>query len=905
MKLDLSGLWDVAFEESGSKLRYIDTIKLPSTTEQAGLGKESNDKTTLYLGRKRPVCGGVWYKRKFKIPTQWEDHYIRLILERSKFTKVWIDNKLIGESYETLIPQKYELGQIGPGEHEIVVRVDNDLTKYKCFPESLYNGHQYTEHTQTNWNGILGELYLESHKGIYIDKVFTHRLENELLIDILINQIERRVDEEPTISVCIFDLQTQRQMYESKQKLQSNEIKVSVLNELLKEWDEYNQSLYEIRINIQNENNEKLTEDFVVVTGRRFVEVQRHELRINHKRISLRGSLDCAIYPLTGACPFTVKEWEDILNKIKEFGMNHYRFHSWCPPKAAFIAADRLGMYLQVELSCFANALYQKEDEKYDEVIKQYLYDQSVKVLEEFGNHPSFVLFAIGNEMVGNLNAYNELLKYLKKVRTDILYSQGANNFLENPLPCEEDQFFVSMRTKPGKNIRASYSHNDLPLGSIQRKEILGTLPSYEQEAKEMTIPLIAHEIGQYQSFPLLRDRHKYIGPLRGDVYSVLEEKLKKKGLLLKEEDFYYASGALLVECYKAEIEANLRTKDMSGFQLLGLQDFTGQGTALIGLLDSFLENKGFIKAKDFRKFCNDTVVMATLSKYCFDFNEDIPFEIFIYNYSRENKKDTLSVELKVGEKVIASNNTENVVSENQRVSKVMEGILLPKGLDTAFEAKLHITYGEYENEYFIWLYPAIDTLVDERALSIKKKKNESNNIIEFEVYNEGNQHVWVTNTYNEKANQILNNNENVLLCTSKFDKCIEGFFSSDFWCYPMFEEACIKAGNSVAPGTMGLLIDTNHLAMKHFPTRKYSQWQWHQIVSNGVGVILDEETNYHIIVQVIDNFDRNHVLGLIYEKKTDKGKLLVCASDLLENLHIPEMKQLYSSLLKYILSTT
>jgi Glycosyl hydrolases family 2, TIM barrel domain len=822
MKLDLSGIWEVAFEQDCEK-EYKDIIKLPATTEQAGLGKREYKESTLYLGRKWPICGAVWYRRKFVVPAQWDNQYISLYLERSKFTKVWIDEKLIGESYETIIAQRFELGKIVAGEHEIIIRVDNDLAKYECFPESLYNGHQYTEHTQTNWNGILGEMYLESHQGIYIEKVITHRQKKELRINIITNTTQDVILLDANILVYIYDVDTKNIVYQFEDKLKDKIVGISVLNDILKEWDEYTKSLYQIEIAIINPKGEYLCEKYSVYTGRRFVESKGHELRINHRRISLRGSLDCAIYPLTGACPFDIESWVGILGKIKEFGMNHYRFHSWCPPRSAFIAADQLGMYLQVELSCFANGFYQKEDEKYDNTLENYLYDQSIKVLEEFGNHPSFVLFAVGNEMIGNIKAFNELLIRLKETRTDILFSQGANNFLEDPIIGEEDQFFVTMRTKPGKNIRASFSHNDLPLGTIQEKGILGTLNTYEEEAKESSIPLIAHEIGQYQSFPYIEDSKKYTGPLRGDVYTILEQRLKEKGLLEKNKDFYYASGALLVECYKAEIEANLRTSRMSGFQLLGLQDFTGQGTALVGVMDGFLDNKGFIEAKDFKKFCNEVVVMATLPKYCYTIGEDIPVKIYVYNYSGKNKEDTLVVSLKLGEELIASLCENKVLSKQQNVEKVLEGVLPTADVKKAYELTLHVSYGEYENEYSIWVYPKNETLLDEIRMNASKSDRI---VIEFTATNQENSKVWVTNTYNENVDKILEKEGVVFLCTSKHEESIEGLFASDFWCYPMFKEACIKSQNPVAPGTLGLLIDAKHPSMDLFPTKNHSQWE-------------------------------------------------------------------------------
>jgi hypothetical protein len=55
--------------------------------------------------------------------------------------------------------------------------------------------------------------------------------------------------------------------------------------------------------------------------------------------------------------------------------------------------------------------------------------------------------------------------------------------------------------------------------------------------------------------------------------------------------------------CYKADIEAALRTKDFGGFQLLDLHDFPGQGTALVGVLDPFWGEKGYISPAEYKRF--------------------------------------------------------------------------------------------------------------------------------------------------------------------------------------------------------------------------------------------------------------------------------------------------------------
>ena len=82
----------------------------------------------------------------------------------------------------------------------------------------------------------------------------------------------------------------------------------------------------------------------------------------NGHRIFLRGKHDAAVWPLTGHVEMSVEGWMKYLGTCKEYGINHVRFHSWCPPEAAFVAADSLGIYLQPELSFWGS--FDKKDER-------------------------------------------------------------------------------------------------------------------------------------------------------------------------------------------------------------------------------------------------------------------------------------------------------------------------------------------------------------------------------------------------------------------------------------------------------------------------------------------------------------------------------------------------------------
>lgn len=857
-------------------LIFEDTIILPSTTEISKKGKYfSNPKQKVHLNRKYPFTGKSYYRREVEIPSEWKGKRIELILERTKFTKIYWDGVCVSSSHETLIPQHHELKLDNlTGCHELIIEVDNDLISYPDFPASLYNGHQYTEHTQTNWNGILGEIYLEAyHPLISLEQVIVRKGEADDEVTCDLELISSQTEQE-----MILELQVGKEKLKEIQHVKRGKNQFRSLLKMpspLELWDEFNPALYPVSLKVYVEDN--LQACYEEQIGFYTVNSKEKAIWLNGKKVFLRGNIDCAIYPLTGAAPMDEIEWRKIFNIYKEYGLNHCRFHSWCPPKNAFRVADEMGIYLQVELSCFANGLYESTHKGYDEVLNRYLYDQAVKVVKTYGNHPSFILFAVGNEMVGDLETFNDLLRQLKNIRPDKLYSQGANNFLENPICCKEDQYWVTMRTtSSGGNIRASYSHGDLPLGHIQEGNRQGTFVAYNEAVEQSQLPLISHEIGQYQVFPNFNEIADYTGVLESTALQLYKEKFRKRGLLDLTKDFFEASGKLAVQCYKEDIETIFRTKGMSGFQLLSLQDYPGQGMALIGILDSFWKSKGLIVPETWRQFCNDQVVLAQFERYTYFSGETISLEVSMCNYGMQDLVDeVVHIELRGNSIVLEERAIKGVRVRRGDVSKVGMVELATQTVHKPVACELILKCRDLVNSYPIWIYP--------RDLMVPSEN------------------VYVTKVLDQRANDYLEKGKNVLLLSDQLEQSLEAGFTPDFWCYPMFKEACEGKGEKVAPGTMGLLIQAEHPALAMFPTDTYASWQWQQIVTKSKPVILDDRMDgYKIIAEVIDNFDRAHRLGLIYEQKVHKGKLIICTVDLLAYTEIPDVRQLYNSLLSY-----
>jgi hypothetical protein len=191
---------------------------------------------------------------------------------------------------------------------------------------------------------------------------------------------------------------------------------------------------------------------------------------------------------------------------------------------------------------------------------------------------------------------------------------------------------------------------------------------------------------------------------------------------------------------------------------------------------------------------------------------------------------------------------------------------------------KIEIQGTKFVNNYNIWVYPA---KVD---LTVPKK-------------------LIVSESLDERTINQLESGGDVFLLPrlGELKNSIKGSFQTDFWCFPMFRRAAERNKVEVAPGTLGILCDPAQPALAYFPTEFHSNWQWWHLVKNSRPVILDETSpEYRPLIQVIDNFERNHKLGLIFEAKVGKGKLLVCSIDLLGNKDKPEARQLFYSLLQY-----
>lgn len=897
-RIDLAGSWsfkadpaDKGETEQWYNKKFTEQVKLPGSMTTNGKGedisvntdwtgsildsswffspeyaqyrKKGNIKIPFWLQPNKYYKGAAWYQKTVSIPASWKNKHIEFFAERSHWeNKVWIDDNYVDMKTSLGTPDVFDLTNfLSPGEHKITVRIDNRVKDI----DVGQNSHSISDHTQSNWNGMVGKIFLSAQSQTFIDniqlypdinkkQVVAHirvKSETPQKISLLLSaNTDTRNAEQLKPLVNSFDLQTKDSLFEI----------VYNMGERPLLWDEFHPNIYSLKVQIKSNDG---TNEKQVQFGMREFASEGTQFTINGRKTFLRGTLECAIFPKTGYPPTDLSSWMHLFQKAKSYGLNHMRFHSWCPPEAAFAAADKLGFYLQIECSSWANQGAVIGDGK---PLDQFIYDESNRMVKSYGNHPSFCMMTYGNEPDGmNYKEYlTAFVKYWKQKDNRRLYTTAAgwpvvpeNNYNNTPEPRIQSW---------GEGLK-----------SIINSEPQKTNYDWASIISKWQHPTVSHEIGQWCVYPDFKEIKKYTGVLKAKNFEIFQDKLKEHGLLNLADSFLLASGKLQALCYKADIEAALRTKGMGGFQLLDLHDFPGQGTALVGVLNPFWEDKGYITAKKYSEFCNSIVPLARFPKMIYLNDEELMVPVEIAQFGENELKNTIP------KWRIIDANGKDVFHGQFTATDIPVGNGLQLGtikqtlasIKKPVKLTLLVSVNGYQNSWDFFVYPSAVTTV--------------------------NKDILITQELNKEAINKLNEGGKVLLTLKKGTikqqngGSIAVGFSSIFW--------NTAWTNKQPPHTLGVLCNPNHPALKYFPTDYYSNWQWWDAMSHSDAIILDSVANgLKPIVRVIDDWFTARSLGLLFECKVGKGKLLVSSIDLLLNQEKrPEARQLIYSLLKYM----
>jgi hypothetical protein len=898
--IDLSGQWsfqtdslDKGIEQNWYSKKLNDVIQLPGSMLTNGKGNDvtaatkwtggiwnndwytkpeyakyrepGNIKISFWLQPLKYYTGAAWYQKEVDIPATWKERAVELFLERCHWeTTLWIDDKKVGMQNALCAPHAYDLSKIiTAGKHTITLRIDNRVKDIDPGPDA----HSISDNTQTNWNGIIGEMKLISRPAVYIGDVqlFPDIDKKIVTANISINNITgKEADYKLQLTAVTKNTSSESSIPAITKDIHvdSDTTHITIVYPMGNDpllWDEFHPNVYTMNLELSGEKgNDKRSVDF----GMRKFSTSGTQIIVNGRPTFLRGTLECAIFPKTGFPPTTEDAWDRIFRICKSYGLNHVRFHSWCPPEAAFEAADKAGMYLSIESSAWATVGNGRP-------IDQYIYDESNRIVATFGNHPSFCMMPYGNEAGGD-SAEKYLTRFVQywKAKDKRRIYTSASGYPASPASDYTSSGIARIQWWEGG------------LTSI----INAKPPSTDYDwitYLEKDKPTVSHEIGQWCVYPNFKEMSKYDGVLKPKNFEIFKDRLQEHGMLSLADSFLYASGKLQALCYKADIEAAFRTPGFGGFQLLDLHDFPGQGTALVGVLDPFWDEKGYVTAKEYKKFCNATVPLASMKKLIYTNDESLNAKLEVAHYGEKGLKN-ITPEWKLthadGSVVYKETlkQTDLVVGKItvlDSISKPLNPITKPEKL------KLTLAVDTLENSWDVWVYPAKQPAI------------------------ESEQKIKVVRQIDKTTEDYLNNGGTVLLTMKKGSlKADKGGdiaigFSSIFW--------NTAWTNHQAPHTLGILCNPAHPALSAFPTESYSNYQWWDAMSHSNAIRLDSvNTKIQPIVRVIDDWFTARPLGLIFECKVGKGKLLVSGIDLLnDNTNRPEARQLLYSLKKYMAS--
>ncbi len=900
----LAGSWHFRLDpdDTGMHERWYlrsisgDSIELPGTTDLAGKGYVLDRGTRTYpvpfrhstfpgkpisphidergfLVRTHMYIGPAWYQRTITIPSDWSGKHIQLFLERILWvSQVWIDDRPVGSCDSLVTPHRYDLGRLTSGNHRLTVRIDNSMA------HNLGTiGHAYGPETQSRWNGIIGRMELSALPPISIQRIQVYPDDNKTEIQVVIT-LSNRTGRPGRATVQLVAGSTGDDHARTYPPIdvsapfgpgERTTLRCQyAMPGPARRWDEFHPELYELSARLQTDEDPDIFVDQRSTTfGLRTVRRDGRWIQINGRRVFLRGTLDCCVYPQTGHPPVTLAKWMTILRTVKRYGFNHVRFHSWCPPEAAFDAADRLGVYLEPETPFWVdgwtlNTYTHPQALGHDPDVTEYVRREIRRISTEYGNHPSFVLFCIGNEFAAQATDWttvNELVSQAKREDARHLHSGSTARRL-----VAADDFWITHNSgRSTRGIGPPHTNWD-----------------FSEAAAATDVPVIAHETGQRPVYPEFeRLLPGFDGPLKPFNLHRFQEMANGNGLADQIVDFHRASAQHQFTQYKAEHEAMLRTADFGGYQLLMLNDFTGQTEALVGILDPLNHSKGVVTADDVRQWNSPIVLLARFRSFAWTTSDTFDASVEVAHYGPDDM-DAAEIEWKMrlaDGHVFASGKLAQADLKAGQLTAV--GSLRQSLADCPAPAIVHfeLRMGSIHNHWTLGVYaPA-----DESPTGTPEA-------------------VDVTNRFNEATLRRLDQGRSILFMANRLKNEHSGRygFASQYWSAAWWGDQF---------SLLGVMCDPNHPALADFPTRGRSDWFWHDVLDGGVSIDLTGELGPHNrpIIQGVTDFHYNRILGQLFECRVSKGRLLVCGYDLQTDLsHRPAARQLRASLLRYMESS-
>ena len=937
MRILLNGKWHVVLEDGTTG-----QMDLPGTLDENGIGHrdvganqwhpdavlgnaageiDKDAPIATRFTRRHTYEGEARISRKITVPDYGTDRLF-VLAERARALRLLVDGEACSVFRQGTLstPYIFELTGAAPGEHEFTFLSDNS---YPGMPKAaIYHSSAATDETQTNWNGILGECSMYTRPQNFIDslRVYPRAVKKEeknkaggYVLDVCVELAPgaKKVYKDAKIILQsealaageLEDTQTLTEIIsysgeglaeagtdkEENPKTMEIWFRDLPLRENVKLWDEDEGNLYEMAVTLDNgmsaEDKGGSTAECRTRFGiRSFGDNGSGRLALNGRAIFLRGEANCAEYPETGHPPMTIPEWKEMLLKYRSYGINFVRFHSHCEPEAAFAAADELGMLLQPELSHWDPKDAFGTEESY-----RYYRAELVDLLKTYANHPSFVMLTLGNELQAQdegRERMRELVRTAKRMDPTRLYANGSNAFYGEEGCDPESDFYTSQSCKDVV-IRGTFSgmrgylNENYPSADRTYDEAMAEI------RKEYQKPVFSFEVGQFEVLPDFEELESFHGISDPVNLKLIKKRVEERGLLPTWEKYVEATGELSRLAYREEIEAAMRTRELSGISLLGLQDFPGQGTALVGMMNSHLEPKpyDFARPERFREFFQECRILVKLPHYTYEAGERLIAEVEAANFGKRNIEGVFCWTL-AGKKSVSENgNCEPAEIKSKNT-------VIATGEDTEITICRPGSYTEVGS-----LDIPLDFVEKNTALTLKVRIGDSISAYPIWVYRKTTpvcpENVYETRAFDVKTREILQNGGRVYLSPDadkeSLPNSIKTQFTTDFWSVGTFADQ---------EGGMGQLIDTEHPIFKEFPTDFHTDWQW-WIMATKRAVILPHPMK--TIITEMDSYAFLRPMAQMIEFRCLKGKVLLSTMELHKSQQYPEVRALQASIYTYL----
>ena len=825
--------WKVKLEDGTEH-----AIALPGTLADAQLGPSAQKAVYGALTLKHQYIGKAVYTATFEVAPEDEGRY-ELFLERVLWkSEVVFNGRLIGSCDSLATPHCYPVF-LRAGTQTLAIAVDNTL----IHPIGE-KAHSYGDAMQTRWNGLLGALELRPFnplERVRIDapcgEVFTVKLPEAA------TELDGRT----------LRLKVEEAAVEILERAQHH---VVVRLPGARPWSPDAPVLYTLTLEQPDVSAAKQGADAVAFThtfrfGFRTVAREGNRLFLNGHPLFVRGNLDNCHFPLTGYPVMTKAEWRKVLQAQKAEGANQIRFHTWCPPQAAFDAADELGLLLSPEAGIWIDGWMTKDFPylqglgKGPQEVDRFVQNELRRILDAYGNAPSFFSLSIGNELgSSDFSVLNQWMKACKEYDNRHLYSAST----ARQITASDD--FIVTHAYPG-------------VGMIRERLQPGTDWDYEQGYRKTALPTIAHEIGQWPVYPDYdREIPKYTGLLRPWNLEILRQQSEAADVMRFVPDFNRVSLKTNRLMYKAEIESFLRTPSCAGISLLGIQDYSGQGEALIGWLDSFYDVKPGVEAMvPPSVFFASTVPLARFAKDTWTTDETLVVKLVLHHYGEKPFEGVLPWEFAGSKGEVACSVAPGSVAEVATLRLPLQKVAAP--------AQHTLKFGD--NRWNLWVYPAKletvapDSVVQTDDFGVALAEVKAGKRVLFDASQAGNPAAVLPSA-----------------------------FKPVYWSTTWFpgQRAC----------ALGLLIQQTSPAFKAFPTEDWQDWQWYHLVNSAKIFRLKGLSKQFVpLVMPVIDFHKPTFAGMIFEVAFGQGKLLVCGVDL--SSPRPEARQLRHSLVEYAAS--